>query len=250
MGSDLPYLTCRSGRHGIRGRVFLPPLLFAFATRLSPNHLDVNTTSQAKPTLNEPDYSLRLSPPRFLVLDFHCPRSSLRAHQLPNIQPRRYPKPANTMGLVFLESRNDALNINGPQIGDQTLTTNGSNWLWTVTAIYLLSFVRLLLVRRFVGNVLCCAVLTPPSSSSVFSPSALARVNVFSTTYLPSPFSLAPSPTSPKLPVSRTMSSPRRTSNLEVSPARSTGPSTFFGSSPSPSSLSLSASFPAYLGPP
>lgn len=35
----------------------------------------------------------------------------------------------------ILFSRNDALNAN-PPAGDQYLTTNGSNWLYTVTAIY------------------------------------------------------------------------------------------------------------------
>ncbi|ROT40301.1 family A G protein-coupled receptor-like protein [Sodiomyces alkalinus F11] len=43
------------------------------------------------------------------------------------------------MGLM-LESRNDALDVNGPMLGDQTLTTNGSNWLWAVFSIYALSF--------------------------------------------------------------------------------------------------------------
>lgn len=41
------------------------------------------------------------------------------------------------MGLI--QRANDALNIN-PPAGDQYLSVNGSNWLWTVAAIYTLSF--------------------------------------------------------------------------------------------------------------
>ncbi len=36
---------------------------------------------------------------------------------------------------------NDALNIN-PPAGDQFLLEHGSDWLWAVTAIYVVSFVR------------------------------------------------------------------------------------------------------------
>lgn len=41
----------------------------------------------------------------------------------------------------LIEARNDAIEVNGPQLGDQTLTDNGSSWLYAVTAIFLLSFV-------------------------------------------------------------------------------------------------------------
>lgn len=43
------------------------------------------------------------------------------------------------MGLLVLRE-NDALKIN-PPAGDNFLTVNGSNWLWTVTAIYIFTFV-------------------------------------------------------------------------------------------------------------
>lgn len=42
------------------------------------------------------------------------------------------------MAVIF--TRNDALNIN-PQAGDTHLSVGGSDWLWAVTAVYLLSFV-------------------------------------------------------------------------------------------------------------
>lgn len=42
------------------------------------------------------------------------------------------------MGLITLRG-NDALTIN-PPAGDQQLVVNGSDWLWTVTAIYLVLF--------------------------------------------------------------------------------------------------------------
>ncbi len=41
---------------------------------------------------------------------------------------------------ILLPRENDALEVN-PPVGDQYLTVNGSNWLWTVTAIYIISFV-------------------------------------------------------------------------------------------------------------
>jgi bacteriorhodopsin len=40
---------------------------------------------------------------------------------------------------ILLPRTNDALNIN-PPVGDQYLSVNGSNWLWTVTAIFAVSF--------------------------------------------------------------------------------------------------------------
>lgn len=39
--------------------------------------------------------------------------------------------------------RNDALNVN-PPVGDQYLTVHGSNWLWAVTAVYIVSFLAAL----------------------------------------------------------------------------------------------------------
>lgn len=43
------------------------------------------------------------------------------------------------MPVIF--DRNDALDVN-PQLGDARLSDAGSNWLWAVTAIFLVSFVR------------------------------------------------------------------------------------------------------------
>lgn len=42
--------------------------------------------------------------------------------------------------MAILLRANDALDIN-PPFGSETLTVNGSNWLWAATAIYALSFV-------------------------------------------------------------------------------------------------------------
>ncbi|KAK1750013.1 putative heat shock protein 30 protein [Echria macrotheca] len=39
--------------------------------------------------------------------------------------------------MAILVRENDALSINPPPAADNFLTTNGSNWLWAVTAIYL-----------------------------------------------------------------------------------------------------------------
>lgn len=44
------------------------------------------------------------------------------------------------MAPPFIYVRNDALETN-PPVGDQFLTVNGSNWLYTVTAIYGFSLV-------------------------------------------------------------------------------------------------------------
>lgn len=41
----------------------------------------------------------------------------------------------------YLEARNDALQDNGPQLGDRTLSDNGSSWLFAVTAIFILSLI-------------------------------------------------------------------------------------------------------------
>lgn len=43
--------------------------------------------------------------------------------------------------MAVLARTNDALNVN-PPAGDNYLSVNGSNWLWAVTAIYVVSFVR------------------------------------------------------------------------------------------------------------
>jgi hypothetical protein len=43
---------------------------------------------------------------------------------------------------AMLAARNAALSHNGPQLGDDVLGTGGSSWLWAVTAIFLVSFVR------------------------------------------------------------------------------------------------------------
>jgi len=42
--------------------------------------------------------------------------------------------------MAILARANDALNIN-PPAGDNFLTTNGSNWLWAVTAIFIFIFI-------------------------------------------------------------------------------------------------------------
>lgn len=43
--------------------------------------------------------------------------------------------------MAFLLPRNDALGVN-PVVGvDEALSMNGSDWLWAVTAIYIVAFV-------------------------------------------------------------------------------------------------------------
>lgn len=44
------------------------------------------------------------------------------------------------MGLLYTRG-NEALRIN-PPAGDQHLNTHGSNWLWAVMAIFIVSYVR------------------------------------------------------------------------------------------------------------
>jgi bacteriorhodopsin len=46
----------------------------------------------------------------------------------------------NMPAVIF--ARNDALDVN-PQSGDARLSDAGSDWLWAVTAIYIVSFVCL-----------------------------------------------------------------------------------------------------------
>lgn len=46
------------------------------------------------------------------------------------------------MGVIF-ERGNDALNIN-PPAGQERLSVHGSDWLWAVTAVFILSFVSCL----------------------------------------------------------------------------------------------------------
>jgi bacteriorhodopsin len=48
--------------------------------------------------------------------------------------------------MAILHPRNNALNVNPPS-GDQFLTTNGSNWLYTVTAIFGLSLLALIALQ-------------------------------------------------------------------------------------------------------
>ncbi len=43
----------------------------------------------------------------------------------------------------LLPRGNDALNVNPSTGVDLVLSTNGSDWLWAVTAVYILSFVSL-----------------------------------------------------------------------------------------------------------
>lgn len=52
---------------------------------------------------------------------------------------------------AMLAARNAALSHNGPQLGDDVLSTGGSSWLWAVTAIFLVSFlaVAVLSMRPF-----------------------------------------------------------------------------------------------------
>jgi hypothetical protein len=47
----------------------------------------------------------------------------------------------NTLEMPAIFDRNDALDVN-PQVGDARLSDAGSDWLWAVTAIFLVSFVR------------------------------------------------------------------------------------------------------------
>ena len=44
------------------------------------------------------------------------------------------------MGLILVRD-NDALDVN-PPAGEAHLAVHGSDWLWAVTAVYVVSFVR------------------------------------------------------------------------------------------------------------
>ena len=44
------------------------------------------------------------------------------------------------MGLMFMHARDNVLDVN-PPAGARSLTLNGSNWLWAVTAVFSLLFV-------------------------------------------------------------------------------------------------------------
>ncbi|KAH6688339.1 FDD123 protein [Plectosphaerella plurivora] len=52
---------------------------------------------------------------------------------------------------AIIAARNAALTDNGPQLGDDILSTGGSSWLWAVTALFLVSFlaVAVLSMRPF-----------------------------------------------------------------------------------------------------
>jgi bacteriorhodopsin len=56
--------------------------------------------------------------------------------------------------MAFLPRGNDALKINPPIGVDIVLSDHTSDWLWAVTAIYILSFVRSLLFH-YVGIYRC-----------------------------------------------------------------------------------------------
>ncbi|KAK1830767.1 hypothetical protein QBC39DRAFT_103324 [Podospora conica] len=55
------------------------------------------------------------------------------------------------MAITLLPRVNDALKIN-PPAGDNFLNVNGSNWLWTVTAIFTLTFLLLALHSKVARN--------------------------------------------------------------------------------------------------
>jgi bacteriorhodopsin len=44
--------------------------------------------------------------------------------------------------MAFLPRENDALNINPPVGVNMALSDHGSDWLWAVMAVYIISFVR------------------------------------------------------------------------------------------------------------
>jgi bacteriorhodopsin len=44
--------------------------------------------------------------------------------------------------MAFLPRGNDALNINTPVGVNMALSDHGSDWLWAVTAVYIISFIR------------------------------------------------------------------------------------------------------------
>ncbi|KAH8690304.1 hypothetical protein BGW36DRAFT_420662 [Talaromyces proteolyticus] len=48
--------------------------------------------------------------------------------------------------MILLERGNDALNVNPVTGVDEALSVHGSDWLWAVTAIYVLSFIGLLVL--------------------------------------------------------------------------------------------------------
>ena len=48
---------------------------------------------------------------------------------------------ATTMPALIFARDNDALNVNPPPTGANHLTVHGSDWLWAVTAVFILSWV-------------------------------------------------------------------------------------------------------------
>ena len=64
--------------------------------------------------------------------------------QIANSQPTGFKKPLPkliTMSLMFMQIRDNVLDVNPPG-GARSLTLNGSHWLWAVTTVFALSFVR------------------------------------------------------------------------------------------------------------
>src|SRR3954454_7373061 len=53
--------------------------------------------------------------------------------------------------MSLLQRSNDALKIN-PPVGDISLTTGGSDWLWAVTALYLFLFLIVVGLTYFAKN--------------------------------------------------------------------------------------------------
>ena len=64
---------------------------------------------------------------------------------------------------ILFERKNDALNIN-PPAGQQQLSVNGSDWLWAVTAIFVISFVRYTLLIFFPFLLFLCFFFSFPNS--------------------------------------------------------------------------------------
>lgn len=71
----------------------------------------------------------------------HCGTLASVPNKVPSafLHPTPDPLHVNTM---ILQRANEALQIN-PPAGQQRLTVHGSNWLWAVTAVFILEFVGL-----------------------------------------------------------------------------------------------------------
>jgi hypothetical protein len=90
-------------------------------------------------------YRLSLFTQSFFTADTSLPFSLIlrnKVHILILISRKHQPNLVSVATMAFLPRGNGALNVDPPTGIDVTLSDHGSDWLWAVTAIYIISFVR------------------------------------------------------------------------------------------------------------